>query len=240
MDKISKLNGELGRQRAHLEKLVEKKKGLSQKNEELLQKRREILKVLVPGDAKQEKVVLEIERETTLNSRFLEGVMIQIIEAEREVEKARVALAETEAEVKSRLNAFIEQKSNEYFDQLQASLPGELQEILNDYERVCSRLAEFGVKAQRVFPNGEVRTSKEGAEILFALPQRLFEIVQQRGLRKTFLRGYPGSLEIFGLFKRDADGVDDGQGRVNPGVVAVVRHQKRIEQWTKELYQNEK
>ena len=112
--------------------------------------------------------------------------------------------------------------------------------ILDLYKNLCNRLAEIQVKGQRVSSKGDVRTDAQIDQFLRDLPQKFFAVLQERGLRRSLLRGYGAPLEFFPLFKSNGEDINPGPGPVDPGQVALARWQRRTREWKEEFLKNEK
>jgi hypothetical protein len=236
--KLSDAKKDLERKGAALAELIEERSKLLQATESLKSERCAALMRSSAEDA--EKAVSPFGKKLEEIAPKLERYELWVNKQKEELQKAKDVLRQAEEDQKTRLAQSIEQKENEHFDKARQSIPSLMEGIQSAYMEVCSGIAEFGAMGQRIFPDGSVRTDGAFERGLESLPQKLFELSERHNLKRTLLRGYGPPLEVFGLFKPDSEGVPSGPGIVDPGPVARIRHQRRVELWTKEFLEKEK
>jgi hypothetical protein len=242
VNQVEKAGKDFQKKEDSLTRLREDKDKLSQAIDALRGERAAAVRSLAAGDESKRKTIMSLEGKLSPLLQKMEGLEILVRESEAEEEKAREALRVAEAEVKARLSEYLRDRTTEYFEKQAAGLPGKVDEIVKDYAALCENLAELQVAGLIVTEGGEVRRSPELEKILAFLPDRLFEAVRRGNLKRSLLRGHAGSLEVFPLFSPNGEGVPDGPPGmvVDPGPVALVRHQRRLAEWSLEFQEKEK
>jgi hypothetical protein len=208
--------------------LLEQKESANQEYQGLLEARAKAIRALAAGNGQQRRILLDLEGELKPLTLRLEGLTALISDSGAQVDQAKAALKEAEAQEAYDFQAWARDKELKEVEGICQAAPGRKKVIFDLFVRLCQELAQLQLDKVRVDlarQNGIAGSNPDGVKaILETLPAQLEAMIRESGLRPFFGSGYFGSIIAWPLIEVDSDFVGNfpGPGGMNPSDYARV------------------
>lgn len=222
---LKKLTDELGKLRRAIEERdrelsIAKDNYLVEGNDKARAKIRERIKDL---DEKRQEMTWRLERTEK-----------KVHDGDRQLNEARGALSQAEAERKARLAAFIQRKETEHWNQYVSSLPEEQKEIMEEYIKLCEHIAEVQINGVQILPDGTAQRSREMEKFFWTLTDANGNEWKGNGYKRLNWAGWPDAFYIVPLVHLPEGAVPDA------GAIATFRRAVRLGEYETEFQREEK
>lgn len=221
-------------------KIVDKQARVRETILPLVNEKNMALKAFAAGDWAQAKIISNIESKLSPLNQKDQGLEGLIEDARQEIEKAKEALKQTEAERKAREDAYVEKKEAEDRENRIRSLSEEAKVVTRLLREASSRISEIQIRGIEILPDGRPRRTGEMETVLWSLPSQHQVEYEREGYRRLPWAGWRGVFPILPLLSPLAEGAPPPGREVDAGQIALARRAARIEKWRKEFLETEK